>query len=371
MTDPLAVRLTRELVKAAQLLGRAEPDAMLRLADDFGIGGYVRRQQRGDPATVESGAAELMRRLQDRLLLDAAAEVSQGLGALTIPHFFAKGVALLHRVYRLGDRELADIDLYVHRSAARLAVQTLEELGFRAIPLALQSGPAALRPGVVLAREGYSEAQGVTLDVHWGIEPVDRLLPRANIPIPDAVWDRLVCGADLPVPTSGHHAALVVYHLVHHDLLHVRGLLDLALLWRDLEPEDLSALSELARALGVERALRALALVLARDLGLPRPESIGPPASDWRGRRLTRLLVLHRWLAWAGAAGEREPGEITPRRVGRRLLLLDAAWRAALVLGDVLAPPRAHLRWRWPDAESDVAAWGRHLRSAARKALPR
>jgi hypothetical protein len=347
MTDPLAVRLTRELVKAAQLLGRAEPDAMLRLADDFGIGGYVRRQQRGDPATVESGAAELMRRLQDRLLLDAAAEVSQGLGALTIPHFFAKGVALLHRVYRLGDRELADIDLYVHRSAARLAVQTLEELGFRAIPLALQSGPAALRPGVVLAREGYSEAQGVTLDVHWGIEP------------------------DLPVPTSGHHAALVVYHLVHHDLLHVRGLLDLALLWRDLEPEDLSALSELARALGVERALRALALVLARDLGLPRPESIGPPASDWRGRRLTRLLVLHRWLAWAGAAGEREPGEITPRRVGRRLLLLDAAWRAALVLGDVLAPPRAHLRWRWPDAESDVAAWGRHLRSAARKALPR
>jgi hypothetical protein len=344
MTDPLAVRLTRELVKAAQLLGRAEPDAMLRLADDFGIGGYVRRQQRGDPATVESGAAELMRRLQDRLLLDAAAEVSQGLGALTIPHFFAKGVALLHRVYRLGDRELADIDLYVHRSAARLAVQTLEELGFRAIPLALQSGPAALRPGVVLAREGYSEAQGVTLDVHWG---------------------------DLPVPTSGHHAALVVYHLVHHDLLHVRGLLDLALLWRDLEPEDLSALSELARALGVERALRALALVLARDLGLPRPESIGPPASDWRGRRLTRLLVLHRWLAWAGAAGEREPGEITPRRVGRRLLLLDAAWRAALVLGDVLAPPRAHLRWRWPDAESDVAAWGRHLRSAARKALPR
>jgi hypothetical protein len=350
MTDPLAVRLTRELVKAAQLLGRAEPDAMLRLADDFGIGGYVRRQQRGDPATVESGAAELMRRLQDRLLLDAAAEVSQGLGALTIPHFFAKGVALLHRVYRLGDRELADIDLYVHRSAARLAVQTLEELGFRAIPLALQSGPAALRPGVVLAREGYSEAQGVTLDVHWGIEPVDRLLPRAN---------------------TGHHAALVVYHLVHHDLLHVRGLLDLALLWRDLEPEDLSALSELARALGVERALRALALVLARDLGLPRPESIGPPASDWRGRRLTRLLVLHRWLAWAGAAGEREPGEITPRRVGRRLLLLDAAWRAALVLGDVLAPPRAHLRWRWPDAESDVAAWGRHLRSAARKALPR
>ncbi len=369
MTDPVAIRFARALEKASRLLGRTEAGAALGLADGFGIGGFVRRLTGEQSSRGEPSADELMRRLYNRMLLDAATEASHALSVLTVPHFFAKGVALLEQQYRLGDRELADIDLYVHPSSARLVVQTLKELGYRELSSDQQSGPATLRPGVVLSREGDSGLEAVTLDLHWGIEPVGRLLPRADTPIPEMMWDALTSRDALPVPTAGHHAALVVYHLVHHDLLHVRGLIDLALLWRDLGADEGSAVSDLAAALGVERALRALGQVLIRDLGLQSRTGIEPPPEGWRGRRLNRLLVLHRWLAWAAVTDERDLAEITRRRIMRRFFLLDEAWRVLPVLGDVLVPPRAHLRWRWPDADSDVAAWSRHLRGVMKKAL--
>lgn len=369
MKDPLAVRFARGLNRAAQSLGQHGAEAGLDLAEMFGIGGFVRRGASAVSASAPPSPADLVRQLTARMLLDAAEEIAAALTALTVRHFFAKGVALLDSVYRLGDRGLVDIDLYVHPAAVSLTLGTLRDLGYRELPTEEQSGPASLRAGVVLVRDAALES--VTVDVHWGIEPVDRLLPRADTPIPALMWEGLELGGAIPVPAAELHAALVAYHLVHHDLLHVRGLVDLAVLWRALPVHTGRALSAAARAFGVERALRAIGEVLVRDLGLQRLEGVRPAPQDWRGRRLTSSLVLHRWLAWAASADQRELVAITPRRVARRVLLLDDIRRIARLLQDAVIPPRAHLRWRWPETDSDVAAWRNHLQSIVSKVFRR
>jgi hypothetical protein len=106
-----------------------------------------------------------------------------------------------------------------------------------------------------------------------------------------------------------------------------------------------------------------------RDFGFEPVAGVRVAPRDGRGRRLQRALVLDRWLAWAGAAGEAEHVEITSRRLRRRVLLLDRVTDVRLLLADALVPPREHLRWRWPHARSDGAAWRRHLRQVAGKAL--
>jgi hypothetical protein len=305
-------------------------------------------------------------RLHAQLLHEAAEEITGALQRVTVPHFFAKGIALHGQFYRPGDRELADIDLYVHPAGRSLALPVLRELGYGELPPREQSGPASHRPGTVLLRAARTEVESVTVDVHWGLEPVERLLPRADTPIPEPVWGEIGLVGTLPVPTPGHHAALIVHHLVHHDLLHARGLLDLALLWGHV-PDGGASLAATARALHVTRALAAVGAALRRDLALASLPAVGSAPDDRRGRRLGALLVLDRWLAMAGAASYREHAEITPARVARRLLLLDRPASAVPLLADAVLPPRAHLRWRWPEAGSDLEAWWRHLRSALGK----
>lgn len=369
MKDPLATRLYRALETAAGTLDERDLGAF-ELADALGFGGFLRRH--GDPLHASSGssAESLMRRLVERILVDTAAELSTVLEGLMVPHFFAKGIALVDWVYRPGDREMADIDLYVHPQAATIAVNAMREMGYRDLPSDEQSGPSSLRPGVALCRaDGGSDLEAVTVDVHWGVEPVDRLLPRADTNLPETIWGSIQTPAAVPIPDAEHHAALLVYHLAHHDLLHVRGLVDLALVWPKIT--DARTLRTLAVALDVERALQALAQVLVRDLGLPAHAAVGALPDDWRGRRLRRRLVLPRWIAWVWGSDARELVEVTPRRIGMRLLLLDALQSALPLLSDVVFPPHAHLRWRWPEAESEWEAWRLHAASVTRKLLQR
>ncbi len=343
------------------------PDPALALARRLGIGGYVARH-RGP--TGSERAEDLARRLREGLLREAATEISTTLTAREVPHFFARGIALAGTVYAPGDREMADLDLFVPVRAAPAAREILAGLAYAVLPPEEQSGPAALRSKVNLSREaGQSAMEAVALDLHWGFEPVNRLLPRPGTPVPETMWHAERPGAPVPAPAPAHHAALLVHHLVHHDLLHVRALLDLALLRRDRWTADGEAYEEVARSLGVLRVARAVHEVLMRDFGFEPVAGVRVAPRDRRGRRLQQALVLDRWLAWAGAAGDAEHVEITARRLRCRVLLLDRATDVRLLAADALFPPAEHLRWRWPDARSDVAAWRRHLRQVAGKAL--
>jgi hypothetical protein len=355
--------LLAALDAAAEKLGDRSEHRVGRLAARFGIGGFVRRVTSLDEAASPS-PERLFQRLRSQVLTDAAAELSHALTSAGLAHFFAKGIALLGDVYEPGDREMADIDLYVCPDAREAAVRTIETLGYCEDPDALQSGPATLRAGVALHRGAAENAlEQLALDVHWGIAPVDRLLPRSDVLLPENVWKKLRSNGALLVPCDPHHVALLVHHLVHHDLLHVRGLLDLALIWRRQDERMGEAAGELAASLGVQRALRGLAAVLERDLALRRPRGLEPLDNGWRSRRLEAILHLPDWLVLAAAAGDAEHAKITPKRLGRRLVTIDRLAGAARLLRDAVSPPVEHLRWRWPDARSPVAAWISHVRN--------
>jgi hypothetical protein len=366
MSDPVAGPLLDALDRVAAQLRVGAPDPTLALARRLGIGGYVGRHR---SPTGPDRDEHLARRLREGLLREAAAEISTALTSRAVPHFFARGVALAGTVYAPGDREMADLDLFVSPQAAPAAREILAELAYAVLPPEEQSGPAALRSKVNLSREVESAMEAVALDLHWGFEPVNRLLPRPGTPVPQAMWHAVRPGPPLSVPAPAHHAALLVHHLVHHDLLHVRALLDLALLRCDRWTTDGEAYEEVARSLGVLRVARAVHEVLMRDFGFEPVAGVRVAPRDRRGRRLQQALALDRWLTWAGAAGGAEHVEITSRRLRRRVLLLDRVTDVRLLLADALVPPREHLRWRWPDTRSDVAAWRRHLRQVAGKAL--
>jgi hypothetical protein len=299
-------------------------------------------------------------------------DISSALAAREVPHFFARGIVLAGTVYAPGDREMADLDLFVQPGAAPVAREIVTRLGYEELPPDGQSGPAALRSSVNLSGgSARSAMEAVDLDLHWGLEPVNRLLPRPGATVPPVVWQAMQSANALPAPTPAHHAALLVHHLVHHDLLHARALLDLALLRRDQWATDGSGYEDLARHLGVLRVARSVHWAQVRDFGFAPIAGVRAAPRDLRGRRLERALALDRWLAWAGAASESEHVEISTRRMRRRVLLLDRLSDARLLLADALFPPRAHLRWRWSDTHSDAEAWRRHLRQLAGKTLGR
>ena len=171
----------------------------------------------------------------------------------------------------------------------------------------------------------------------------------------------------LPLLPDEYHAALVLHHLVRHDLLHIRSLLDLALLWEGLPRTAGARLTELARRLGVGRALSVIGRVLVDDVLLFPLRGLQLGARDWRGRAALRGLRMTDWLARAAqhVADTRRHVTVTRSLAWRRYLLADTP-RTGQLLGELFRPPREYLRWRWPDAQSDSQAWRMHLGAALR-----
>ncbi len=368
MTVSVAERFTQLLGHAAKHLGMDGKDATIALARQFGIAGFVARNVGAGEHSEAYRDETRARRILEAVMLQQASDVSSTLTSHGVTHFFIKGVVVSRWLYEPGERHFVDLDLCVPPGERVAAMKALAIMDYRALPEESQSGPAALRPGVVLVRRlARSAMEAVNLDIRWGIEPVDRLLPRSDTPIPDAVWGKLTRVGSLPSPIPVHHAALLLQHLVHHDLLHIRSLLDFVLLWPRLPQDAGEEFTHTARQLGVLRAARAVVAVLRRDLGLERGPKIGGPARDFRGRRLARLLRLEEWLTWAGRATVQEHVAVTPRRIGRRLLLLDRLGSARNLLADAVWPPGEFLRWRWPEARSVGQARAKHLRSAVQK----
>ena len=363
MTASLNERFTEVLARAAAHLDLPGDNPTLTLARRFGIGGYTART--GERADYQSEVRA--RRLIESVMLEHAVELSSTLTARGVPHFFFKGIVLARWLYEPGERHFVDVDVCVAPEARGDAVDALRGIGYVELPSANQDGPAELRPGVTLVRgTDRPGLPALNVDIRWGIEPVDRLLPRDDTPIPQSIWQRVATDETLPAPAPEHHAALILHHLVHHDLMHIRSLLDFALLWERLPHEAGAEFEETAIKLGVLRTGRALAAALQRDLGIDPPARVGAPPIGWRGRRLARLLFLEHWLTWAGRATLKEHKAITANRIKRRLLLLDRLGSARHLVADGFWPPQEWLRWRWPEARS---ARARHLVSAAWKVL--
>jgi hypothetical protein len=355
-------RFRRRLDQAAARLGLSGEDPGLELAGRFGLRRYFERIETADPDNQQSLWLERARRLRKE-----SRNVTTALTSARIPHFFFKGIALVGRFYRIEERQLADIDVFVPPAQRNAALAVLHALGYGDLRDSTDWRPDASRPGLSMRRgsDGAAEDEAL-LDVHWGLESVAALSPEATVTVPDTVWRGVTDQGGLPVPHDEHHLALVLHHLVRHDLLHVRGLLDLALLWDALPHAAGQEAVEVASALGVHRALAVVGRALVDGVGAYPLRGVTLTSADWRRRLLTRRLGLEDWLVWAARHAADGPAHviISVRRAWWRWLLSDEASAGRLVR-EVLVPEADYLRWRWPDAGS-TSAWFRHLRASLR-----
>ena len=358
-----AQRFYQAALAAAHNAGIA--DHVPQLLARFGLPGLMTRIGT-DPPVPGDRALGTAQKLAHTLLLEHARELAARLGPTGARHFFAKGIALAGTVYQPGDRTLADIDLYVPEEEDEPVLAVLHELGYHALPERDQSGPRELRSTHALQREATHAVSRVLVDLHWTLDPVERVLPRRDRPIPDRIWGSVAHTGEFPTPSPEHHAALLAHHLVHTDLLHVRSLLDLAFVFATIAPNGGGEYLATCRQLRIGRFAALLAESMARDFGIERPAAVGDGPTRWN--RFTRDLTLERWLTLVAQSPVDDDGIITVARLRRRQQLLDHS--ALKTLGqDVLLPPRAFLRWRWGGHDLWAAAllhYGQLLRKALR-----
>jgi Uncharacterised nucleotidyltransferase len=359
-------RFRRLLNEAGARVAPKAPDPGLDLAGRFGLRRFFERQATGDTGLADNVWLERGAHLRKE-----ARDLSAALTDAGVQHFFFKGIALLGRFYRLDDRRLDDVDLMVPLQQRNTALAVLHAHGYADLNDPNVWGPASRRPGATMYRldpaTGERDTRTPLMDLHWGLEPVTAVLPEEGLTIPSAVWAAIEMEQRLPVLPDEYHAALVLHHLVRHDLLHVRGLLDLALLWEALPRTGGTKLTELAHHLGVARALGLIGRVVVDDLMLFPLRGLRIGARDWRGRAALRRMRLADWLAWAAhhVAEAQRHVTVTRSLTWRRYLLADAP-RAGQLMGEFFRPPPEYLHWRWPNARSDSQAWRMHVTTALR-----
>jgi hypothetical protein len=368
MSSPaeLPQRLHRILGDVAERLKLRGADPALDLAGRFGVRRFVERHV--------SGGAELPPSpwlAEGAHMRKEARRVSRALTEAGVRHCFFKGIALIGRFYRIDERQLADIDLLVDIGQFTDAFTALHGLGYGEFGSQEAWAPAARRAGVTMQRGGGGAGAprgSVLLDVHWGLEPAETVLTDEELVLPPTVWPRVESEHGIAILPDELHAALVLHHLVRHDLLHVRGLVDFALLWNALPRDAGHELSELAGVLGVERALRVIGRVMVDELHLYPLRGVRLGPVGWRDRLAINQLRLRPLLAWAArnASDEARHVKVTRSLVWRRFALADTP-HAGRLLRDLLAPPREYLAWRWPNLSSGAMAWRRHLASAFRQ----
>jgi hypothetical protein len=360
---PVRERWYRVLGDVAARLKLWGEDPALELAGRFGIRKWVERSRTGDDELEPSEWLNQGARLRRE-----ARRLSRALADANVRHCFVKGIALLGRFYKIDERQLADIDLLIDPADRTTALTVLHGRGYADWGDPTVWVPATRRPGLTMHRTdrtpGEAEAE-ILLDLHWGLESLATLLPDEEIMLPPTAWERVAYEQGIAMLPDELHAAVVLHHLVRHDLLHIRGLLDFALLWEGLPRDSGRGLTDLARALGVERALGVVGRVMVDDLLLYPLKGVRLGPREWRGKVALKRLRLREWLAWAAAHVTDGSWHVRVTRslALRRFLLADAAHGGRL-LRELVAPPREYLRWRWPDAGSDGAAWRRHVAAA-------
>ncbi|MEE8134074.1 MAG: nucleotidyltransferase family protein [Gemmatimonadales bacterium] len=332
------------------------PELLLR----FGLPGMMTRIGVDPPVKVDLSLLHAQK-LYHSLVFEHAEALSAAFRARELPHFFAKGIALVGRVYKPGDRFFGDVDLYVPFEARDESVETLAQLGYGPLPETDQAGPPELRSALALEYVLGADIDRIGVDLHWTLDPVERLLPRRDRPIPQPIWDNVHVGETFNVPTPEHHAAILAHHLVHTDLLHVRSLLDLAFVFQEFADDGGHDFLATCDQFRLGRFGATLAIILDRDFGVSRPAA---QRNSSAGNAFLRRLNLEDWLTIVARADPDDDSRITVGRIRRRLLILDH-WPIRTLGADVLAPPASFLAWRW-----GLPLWRarlRHLGQLARK----
>lgn len=331
----------------------AAPGDAAGLAARLGMAGLVPTLGLADPRDT---ARRLHEGLEYTVQREVAREISGALGAAGVRHCVYKGHALAH-AYAPGTRSAVDVDLLVAEEDVTAALAVLAGRGLHPATEAWAAAAPALRRGVELVRPG---AAPVHVDLAWALAAVHRLISDRRHADLTPVWARIVTREGIAVPADGVHYALVVHHLVHHDLQHARGVVDALLLWAGMDADEAATAAACARRWGVARVAGGFSRAFAARWG-----PLGPLLPG--GTRLSRALDPARLWRLADRSPARAAAEITPARAWRRLGLLDRrrdAWRLAR---DIVMPPAAYLAWRWPDAGGYGRRWMRHAARTLRK----
>ena len=314
------------------------------------------------PDEAEFEARVRLQSLSQVLMLECAEEISTSFREEGVRHFFTKGIALLGRPYNTGDRSVSDIDLFVRHREIDAAVDVLEQLGYSIALDHEQSGPHGMRTTLAFVKSAGSDLEAVNVDLHWALDPVDRVLPHFGDPLPAGFWKNIV-GDGIPRPAPMDHVAILFHHLVHTDLMHFRSLIDAALLLDGATDDAIGALWETCGELGIQRFARGALDMLEVDLGVRLPDKL--PKFD--GLWPAPVPVLEDWIRLIWDSPDADFEAITRRRLWRRTLTADSTLAPLSLLKDVVLPPRDFLRWRWPEARSPWEAWKNHAGQLARK----
>ncbi|HKI94793.1 MAG TPA: nucleotidyltransferase family protein [Gemmatimonadales bacterium] len=337
------------------------PELLVR----YGFPGLMTRLGFIERGAVDDGVLRGLK-LHDTLLREHADEIARLLRDADVPHCFVKGSALAGTVYQPGDRLQTDVDVYVQPAYADRAQDLLITLGYLPLADREQAGPAALRSALALERDDGDPMTAATVELHWGVDPVDRLLPRGDRALPDRVWDAVDAHGARNVPYPPHHAAILVHHLVHSDLLHVRGVLDLAMVTQQMDAADAAEYHATCADLGVGRFGARVARLVLEDLEVGAAEAF--VAATPSAVRVPRRLVLEDWLAFVATADPADDARITVSRIRRRLGALALPALPSLAR-DLFWPPAAFLEWRWGGPRWRARL--RHYAQLARKLAPR
>lgn len=260
---------------------------------------------------------------------------------------------------------MSDMDLYVEQRSRDGTMEVLRRLGFYELPARDQAGPEELRTALALRRDGASEVERQVVDLHWSLDPVERLLPRRDREVPRSFWENIAVERPIPAPRPEYHAAMLAHHLVHTDLLHVRNLLDLAYEFASMSEDGGEAYLSLCSELRIGRFAAAAARIMDTEFGIHRRGAL-VNAREHAGQ-LDRDLNPDRWMRLVATSHPHDDEVITVARIRRRLRLIDRGG-ARTLLSDLFFPPKTFLRWRWPEYGVGRARL-KHYGQVVRKAL--
>ena len=338
------------------------PELLFRI----GFPGLAQRLGYARAADVEEGFLHLQK-LKQTLLFESAMEISNELTLAGVQHFFVKGAALLNRFYEPGDRSMSDIDIYVQPESRTYAVEILDRLKYSELPEDEQAGPEEMRTALALIRQAESDMESHVIDLHWNLDPVERLLPRGDRSVPKLVWDNIVVDRPVPAPNPECHAALLAHHLVHTDLLHIRNLLDIAYEFAGMPIEAGGNYLDVCRDLRIEAFGAALARMLATEFGIVRRAAEQCDSSAVE--EIEHELEPESWMQLAAVSHPHDDEVITVARIRRRMRLIDRGGTKTL-FQDLFFPPSAFLRWRWNDrgpGRAMLSHYGQLLKKAFRR----
>ena len=221
----------------------------------------------GDLGTVRGLYRQTWSR--NRLAFRAAGDALDVFRASGIPALVLKGAALAHIAYEeQALRPMNDIDILVHGRQLRQAVAALEPLGWRQVaPLRSRWKAASIFHAILLRH-----ASGLELDLHR------HMLEEACWKGADEVlWDDLIefelDGRQARTIRPEAHLVNVIAHGVRWDPVPpVRWMADSTVLLRSFGADwDWAFTAELARRLGVSRAVAAGLCYLRDNLGAAVP----------------------------------------------------------------------------------------------------